>query len=55
MDLYNKFIKNIEFKNNNLLIALIGTDRFFAGNYKINVFNYIFDVNNMLKAEVKAF
>jgi len=55
MDLYKEFIKNINFKNENLLIALIGTERFFAHNYKIKIFDFISDIKQMIDAEKYVF
>lgn len=55
MDLYKELIKNINFKNKDLLIALIGTERFFAHNYKIKIFDFISDINQMMNAEKFTF
>ncbi|MCL4415855.1 MAG: hypothetical protein M1308_17090 [Actinobacteria bacterium] len=55
MDLYKELIKNINFKNEDLLIALIGTERFFAHNYEIKVFDFISDIKQMMNAEKFTF
>lgn len=55
MDLYKEFVENVSFKNKNLLIGLIGTDRFFAHNYGIKIFEFISDIRQMMKAEKYSF
>ena len=55
MDLYKELTKNINFKNKDLLIALIGTERFFAHNYKIKIFDFISDIKQMMNAEKFSF
>lgn len=55
MDLYKELIKNINFKNKDLLIALIGTERFFAHIYGIKIFDFISDIKQMTGAEKYSF